>query len=104
MQGTLINIFVQRGHGKNTLEMGQFGKKPVYFPCDCLWIKLLTNNPWCGSDQLSKILSIRNPYGKKIASKTCHDIPLFKFLGFNKFLGLRKQSIFVVASDKKQNN
>ena len=65
MQGTPINIFVQRGHGKNTWELDNL----VYSLSNSLvtvkGVKLLTNYPWCGSDQLSKIPSIGNPCRKK---------------------------------------
>ena len=67
MLGTPINIFVQRGHGKNTWELGN----SVYSLSNSLLtvkgVKLVTYYPWWGSDQLSKIPSIGNPRRKKIA-------------------------------------
>ena len=66
MQGTSINSFVQRGHGKNTWEFGNLGNSLSNSLVTVKGLKLLTNNPWCGSDQLSKIPSIGNPCRKKI--------------------------------------
>ena len=48
-----------KGAWQEYLGIGQF---------DCLGVKLLINNPWCGSDQLSKISSTGNPCRKKIYS------------------------------------
>ena len=64
MQGTPINIFVQMGHGKNTWELGNLGNS---LSNSLVTVKLLTNNPWYGSDQLSKIASIGIPCRKNIA-------------------------------------
>ena len=61
MKGTRINIFVQRGHGKNTWLLGNLGNSLSNSLVTVLGLKLLTNNPWCGSDQLSKIPCIGNP-------------------------------------------
>ena len=67
MQGTLINIFVQRGQGKNTWELGSLGNSMSNSLVTVYGLTLLTNNPWCGSDQLPKIPSIGNSCRKNIA-------------------------------------
>ena len=66
MQGTRINIFVQRGHGKNTWELGNLGNSLSKSLVTVLGVKTVDYNPWYGSDQLSKIASIGNSCRKKI--------------------------------------
>ena len=61
MNGTPINIVVQRGHGRTTWELDNLGNCLSDPLVTAEGLKLLTNNPWCGSDQLSNILSIGHP-------------------------------------------
>ena len=65
MQRTPINIFVQRGHDKNTWELGNLGNSLSNSLVTVKGVKLLTNNPWCDSDQLSKSLVLGTHVEKK---------------------------------------
>ena len=64
--GYTDQYFVQRGHIKSTWELGNFRNSLSNSLVTVQGLKLLTNNPWCGSDQLSKIPSIGNPCRKII--------------------------------------
>ena len=64
MHGTPINIQVERGHGRTTWELDNLGNCLSNSLVTVEGLKLLTYNPWCGSDQLSKIPSIGQPCSK----------------------------------------
>ena len=82
MQCTPINIFIQRGHVRTTWELDNLGNCLSNSLVTVQGLKLLTNNPWCHSG-----VAVINCPKSLVLANTCHDIHLFKFLGFNKFLG-----------------
>ena len=61
MQGTPINNCPKGASGKNIWEMGNLGNSLSNSLVTVYVLKLLIDNPCCGSDQLSKNPSIGKP-------------------------------------------